>query len=459
MLKAEHFSLNVRKLPIFIGLVIAAIGCGGTNAASVGSPSYGGDILNNQQTQQVVNNATKALNEGDAPKLTASLNGFGFDLFRRVAAQTPKENVCVSPVSVSSVLAMLYNGSAGDTQKQIGQTLKAAKFTPDQINDAAKNLTAIFSNLDPDKVQLENTNSLWVNSGVTLSPDFVAKNETNLGAKVTTLDFHSADAPKTINDWVSEKTKGKIPTIVEKVPEDARLYVINTVYFKGKWSQPFRKELTEDRDFTLADGTKERVPTMSQTDSLGYFTNGDAVGVALPYGSGRLEMVIFMPGGKNDLTTLEKKLDANNWSAWMKTVKKQRVELTMPKFHTDFAADLNGALKSAGMADAFDPVKANFTNIEAKNATTKPEKLYLSDVKHKVSVDVNEEGTEAASATSGQVSATAIMLPTKFTVDHPFLYAIRDTQTGAVLFFGAMLDPKASAPTADAPAKASNVKP
>ena len=447
------------KFPaILVAGILIAAGCGGTNAASVGSPSYGGDVLNNAQREQVVDNATKALNQGAAPKFTAGLNGFGFDLFRKVAAATPKANACVSPVSVSSVLAMLYNGSAGETQKQIGETLKAAKLTPEQVNDAAKNLNAVLTNVDPDKVSLDLSNSLWVSAGTTLSPDFVAKNETNLGAKVSTLDFQSADAPKTINDWVKEKTKGKIADIVDKVPADARLYVINTVYFKGKWAQAFKKENTHDGDFTLLDGTKESVPMMSQTESFGYFTNPDAVGLAMPYGSGRLEMIVLLPAGKNDLAALEKKLDGGTWMGWMKGMKKQRVEVSMPKFRSDFETSLNSALKSIGMADAFDPAKANFTEIQAKNALpTKPDRLYLSEVKHKTSVDVNEEGTEAAAATSGQVTATAVMLATKFTADHPFLYAIRDTQTGAVLFLGSMLDPKATG--ADQPAAKAEAKP
>src|SRR2546423_4197614 len=127
--------LSTKILSAFAGMILVATGCGGTNAASVGSPSYGGDVLNNAQREQVVDNATKALNQGAAPKFTVGLNGFGFDLFRKVAAQTPRANACVSPVSVSSVLAMLYNGSAGETQKQIGETLKAAKLTPEQVND------------------------------------------------------------------------------------------------------------------------------------------------------------------------------------------------------------------------------------------------------------------------------------------------------------------------------------
>src|SRR4051794_21832445 len=170
--------MQLSKTPIPLAvLVLAMTGCGGTNANSIGSPSYGGDVLNDAQRQQVVDNATKALSAGDAPKFTAGLNGFGFDLFRKVAGQTSKENACVSPMSVSSVLAMLYNGSTGETQKQIGQTMKTAKLTPEQVNDAAKNLNSLLANVDPDKVSLDISNSLWVNAGVTLSPGFVAKNE------------------------------------------------------------------------------------------------------------------------------------------------------------------------------------------------------------------------------------------------------------------------------------------
>lgn len=448
----------VNKLAGFGVLGLAIAGCGGSNTTTVGAPSYGGDMLNNDQRQQVATAATKALNNGDATKYTAGVNAFGFDLFKKVVANSPKVSACVSPVSVGAVLAMLYNGADGETKKELSHALGVAKLSPDQLNDAGKNLNALLANVDPDKVTLDISNSLWVDAGVPLSPDFVQKNQATFDAKVSTLDFRSTDAPKTINDWVKDKTKGKIPSIVEKVPNDARLYVINAVYFKGLWSQPFKKENTHDGTFTLSDGTKETVPMMSQTQTFGYFSNGDVTGLTMPYGSGRLEMDVLVPS--KDVATVLKKLDAGTWADWMKNVNKRSVEVTLPKFTSEFQANLNDALKALGMSDAFSPIKANFTQIEAKGgAVPAGEKLYLSEVKHKTFVDVNEEGTEAAAVTSGEVRATAMMMPTRFMADRPFIYAVRDTQTGAILFLGTMLDPKvAPAPATDAspPAKDSS---
>lgn len=428
-------------LTIFLACVA---GCGGSNTTTVGTPGYGGDLLTNSQRQDIATTATTRLTNGKAPQVTAGANQFGFDLFAKAVKAQPDKNICLSAVSIGSVLAMLADGSQGETRRQIDAALNVAKVNQSDIDEANKHFIEMMGNIDPDKVTLNIANSLWVNQGTQLNPDFAQKDQTYYQAKVSTLDFRAPEAASSINDWVNQSTRGKISTIVDRIPQDARLYVINAVYFKGAWKNPFDKNQTQSKSFTLADGkTTEQVPMMIQQTGFGYFATAEATGVTLPYGAGRLEMVVVLPAGRTDLPTLEKKLDLAMWAGWLKAVKPTMVLLTMPKFKSEFDVTLNEGLKGLGITDAFDPAKADFGNIQAKGATP-AERLYLSLVRHKTYIDVNEQGTEAAAATSGEIRAAAILRAQPFTADRPFLYFIRDTSTGAILFQGVLMDPLAA---------------
>ncbi len=442
-----------------LGLAIG--GCAGTNGSTIGSTSsYSGDMLQpqNQGQQQAVSSATAALQKGDAPAVTSGEDALGLNLFQQLTKEKPDKNICISPVSIGSLLSMLYDGANGDTKKQIGAAMDFGKMTPTQIDEANKNLDAVLTNLDPKKVDLNIANSVWVDSGTALSQDFVQKDQQYYSAKVSTLDFKAPESPGTINDWVKSSTKGKIPRIVDSIPPDARIYVINAVYFNGSWQRPFDKSRTMPQTFTLTDGTEEQTPMMTQSGSFGYFTNSDASGIALPYGSGRLEMDFILPGAGQTVSNLEKKLAGGSLATWMKASKLTPIQVTVPTFKFDYSVSLNETLKAAGLANAFDPIKADFTAILDKSAPSAAQKLYLSEVKHKVYIDVNELGTEAAAVTSGQISAMATMMPgAKFTANHPFLYVVRDNQTGAILFAGSLMDPTQSTNSApdkkDAPSK------
>lgn len=436
--------MNMRRPITICALVVLAgvlAGCGGTgDTTTFGNSPYGADMLTLNEKQQLVSDATTALTTGAAPQVTTGIDQFGFELLRKQSKAQPDTNICISPVSVEQVIAMLYNGAAGATQKQIAGALAVPRLNSDQITDANKHLIDVLSNVDPEKVQLNISNSLWVDSNIALSPQFAQKNSDAYRAKITTLDFQSPTAPTTINSWVNDSTKGKIPQIIDKVPSDARMYVINAVYFKGSWQRPFNKDRTEPATFTLANGKTVQTPMMNQQGSFKYFSNAALSGLSMPYGSGRLEMVVLLPSSADGLPKLEKELDNTHWQKWTKALQESEVQVSLPTFTADYDATLNDSLKAIGLTDAFDPVKANFQSMLAPNSASS-EKLYLSEVKHKTYIDVNEQGTEAAAATSGQMTATAILRANTFNADHPFLYVVRDTQTGAIVFTGVLLNP------------------
>lgn len=424
-----------KSLNLLLPLAIIAAGCGGDSNTG-NSGFYSNDVHNEQQRQQLVADATKALSAGAAPQVTRGVNNLGFNLLEKLTKANKGENVCVSPVSVDLALGMVYNGAAGETAKGMTEALGLQKLGTEDVNVAQKNLKSVLLNADP-KVQLLIANSLWVQNGVDVDPEFLSKNQNYFGAKVENVNFETPEGIKSINDWVSEGTGGKIKTILEKPRKDVDLLAVNAIYFKGLWSDPFKKENTKDGEFTLSDGKKKSVPMMSRSGKYGYGKIDNSQLVSIPYGSGRLAMTIVLPNTTAEIPKMLEKLDAKDWTKWVDATTVRQLDLTIPKWQSKFETSLVGPLKAMGMAAAFDPKKADFKGIRPKGG------LVISDVIHKTMIDVNEEGTEAAAATGAVMMPTAVMVPLKFVANRPFIYAIRDTQTGAILFTGVVNDPSA----------------
>jgi serpin B len=371
-------------------------------------------------------------------ELAAANMRFGIRLFNQIVEQDESKNVFISPTSVAIALAMTYNGASGETQQAMADTLGLSGMSLDDVNSAYAALRASLINADP-KVQLSIANSLWLRQGVTLNDAFVQHNQLYYRAQVQELDFASPDAVNTINNWVSDNTNGKIPTIVDQIPSDMMLYLINAIYFKGDWTRQFDKAKTADQPFHLLDGSTKSVPLMTQSGTFTYFQNDSFQAVSLPYGDGRLNMLVFLPAADSSLQAFEQTLTETNWSAWVNQFHKAEGTLKLPRFSIDGELSLNMPLQALGMQTAFDPRTADFSAMG--NGGTQ---FFISEVKHKTFLEVNEEGTEAAAATSIGMGATSIKPEgTKFSmiVDRPFFIAIRDSDTGTLLFMGAIVQP------------------
>ncbi|HRK22741.1 MAG TPA: serpin family protein, partial [Fimbriimonadaceae bacterium] len=238
---------------------------------------------------------------------------------------------------------------------------------------------------------------------------------------------------------VSEATQEKIKQIVDKIPPEMVLYIVNAVYFKGGWQDPFDAKQTSDREFTPFDGKVKTVPMMHQTGEYEYQKTDKFAMARLPYGTGRLGMFVMLPNQGVPVADVVKQLNAKNWDAWTPKFKKLEGKIGLPKFKLEYSTSLNDALKALGMTEAFEAGKANFKGIAADPP------LFISNVGHKTFVEVNEEGTEAAAVTDVAVAATAAPIAPKETFElianRPFVYAIVDKQTGAILFLGVMGDP------------------
>jgi len=369
--------------------------------------------------------------------LAVANNEFGFDLFQQLKRQAANKNVFFSPLSVTLALAMTYNGAEGETKQAMGRTLKIQGMDLDELNRASADLLQALKSADP-KIELDIANSLWARRGIQFTEDFLARDRQFYWAEISTLNFGEPQATEIINKWVSTNTKGKIAKIIDQIDAQQVMFLINAVYFKGQWQKRFEKALTQNQVFHLLGDQQKQAPMMAQSGNYQYLQGDKFQAISLPYGAGGASLYLFLPDQSSSLEDFLKGLNYQKWEGWMKDFHDAPGDVKLPRFKLDYESTLNQELANLGMGVAFTP-RADFSGMRAERD------LFISEVKHKAIVEVNEEGTEAAAATLvGITSFGAAHLPQRFTfiADRPFLMAIRDAQTDAILFMGAVMEPR-----------------
>jgi serpin B len=380
---------------------------------------------------------TVAQNMTVNPKFMDASTRFGFKLFSAVAKQEAGKNVFISPSSVAIALAMAYNGATGDTQRAMAQAMQLQGMSLEELNQANATLKTLLEDPDLD-VQLAIANSLWTRQGVSFKPEFIQRNQQFYQAKVSALDFGDPRSVSTINTWVSDNTRGKIDSIIDGIDDKDIMFLINAIYFKGDWARKFDAQKTALQPFYLAKNQPKSHPMMAQTGDYRYFETSQFQAISLPYGTNRrVSLYVFLPQASSNLANFQKNLTAENWNQWMTQFNQRPGSIQLPRFKLKYDVELKTALSQLGMTQAFGS-GANFSGLSSVP-------VKIDQVKHKTFVDVNEEGTEAAAVTSIGIRATSarpIEEPFSMTVDRPFFCAIRDDQTGAILFMGAISNPK-----------------
>lgn len=386
-------------------------------------------------------------NPFDLPQKSAELieadNAFGLDFFKKVTQQAnPNDNTMVSPLSVSLALSMTYNGAEGNTKTEMEKTLRLNGLTTAQINESHKALLAALKSADPD-VLLEIANAIYYRQELTVKEQFIATNKNYYDAEVKSLNFDAVDAKDIINQWVAEKTRDKIPEIIDQIDGDLAMILLNAIYFNGIWQYKFDENKTHELPFRHGDGTMKDVATMSQETSLEYYSNDKFSAVHLPYGKGQYRMTVLLPDQDQTTESLIADMTLPNWKGWLKEFRKHdNVVVSMPRFKFAWEMTLNDILATMGMPAAFNPNAADFSGI------TGGKDLFIGFVKHKTYIDVNENGTEAAAVTAVGMYTTSMPsdIPKKiyFTVDRPFLFVITEKSTGAILFIGEIRAPEYS---------------
>lgn len=365
-------------------------------------------------------------------RLVHAYTDFGINLLGELARRSPRENVFVSPTSAAFALAMTYNGASGETAAQMARMLGIAGMTLDEANRA--NQEWITSLTNPGReVELSIANSVWIRQGFPVEPAFLQRNQSFYRAEVRQLDFNHPSAVGTINAWVSQSTRGKIPTIIDEIDPLDMLFLINALYFKADWTHQFDKRRTQPAPFRLLDGSMKNVPMMSQEKQFPYFRGDGFSLVALPYGNGRFSMVLALPDANSDLASFYAKLSPASLASWIDGLS-GGVRVSLPRFTIEWEKTLNEMLAALGMEDAFIPGRANFSGINPQQTD-----LHISELKQKTYLRVDEEGTEAAAVTSSRVSVTSAPMELRF--DRPFFLAIRDNATRTLLFVGQVMDP------------------
>lgn len=374
--------------------------------------------------------------------LIAAINRFGIRLLLELAGDAPTENLLISPASLSAALSMTFNGAAGETARAMAEVLCLQDLSLNEINRAHAALWAALEQADP-QVAFESANSLWARIGMPFLPEFIARNREFYRAEVVNLDFGDPQATNTINAWVNDQTHGKIADIVEPPIDPLTiLCLINALYFKGQWSNQFDVAATKPGIFHLLDGKGRQCLMMTQSGKYPYMEGPGFQAVSLPYGAGRFGLYIFLPSAAMGLMGLLGELVLYNvsaWNAWMFELWEQDGMITLPRFKVSYAKSLNDALKALGMAVAF----GDSADFRTMSPLSEHPGISIADVRHKTFMEVNEEGTVAAAVTKvGMMLKGLPSPPFRMVVDRPFFCAIRDNETGVIVFAGVVVEPE-----------------
>lgn len=367
-------------------------------------------------------------------------NAFGLELFQRIVQGEEKENLMLSPLSISTALSMAYNGAESTTMDEMAAALKVEDFTREELNETYKQLLAALIGADS-KVALDIANSIWYSKTYPVEDSFLDVNRSHYNAEVRAADFADPETLKAINDWVNNQTKGKIEKIIDEIPPEMVMYLINAIYFKGSWTREFNSENTSKLSFRPAEGDAVMTDMMNREDTLLYYANDDFSSIELPYGSGNFNMTLLLPNEDKTVSDITNQLTADNWKDWKASmVMTNNIDILLPKFKIEYDITLNDVLQAMGMQEAFTS-QADFSSINpARN-------LFISFVKHKSFIEVNEEGTEAAAVTVIGFELTSMdpdaAKKIYFHCTKPFLFAITEKETGAILFIGRVGNPEA----------------
>jgi serine protease inhibitor len=360
-------------------------------------------------------------------------SAFALSLYAQLSAA--RGNTVLAPTSIATVLGMVAAGAKGATEKQIldaiGTGVPAAL-----LHSGVGGLARALTNRTGEGVTLSEVDQAWVQKGLQLLDPFTRALTVDYAAPLATLDFSNrVHAAQVINAWVSEGTHGKIPKLLDaSMLDNAALVLTDAVYLDARWEHGFDAKDTFDRPFRLADGSTVNVPTMAQTEEIGFAQGDGYTAASLPYKGGALEMDVVVP---DDLARFEVGFDAGRLDTILSSLAPTEAQVALPKFEfRKRFADLRPPLAALGVRDVFDPDRANLSGMSGDRS------LYVSALVHEAFVHVDEQGTIAAGATGGVVGVTAA--PSRvFSADRPFLFAVRDKTTGAIVFLGRVDDPRA----------------
>jgi serpin B len=380
----------------------------------------------------------RELNESE--KTIAESDGaFSYTIFREtVKYDDGTENVFISPLSISMALAMVLNGAEGETRAQMKETLGLSGLDESEINQSFLSLMNYLMTIDPG-VSVKIANSVWFDENLGVKQEFLDRLRESFEARGEALNFSDPASVDVINAWVNENTEGRIETIIDEISDEMVMFLINALYFKGEWQRQFDANDTREADFYLENGNKATVDMMYQSGDFATYFSEEVQMIELPYGDSLYSMSVLMPTDFDqpidefvDKSVTKENLD--NWRSGLRSTGRD-VMIRLPKFELEYELSYKEILQSMGMKIPFEESEADFSGI----AELSGQNLFISEVKHKTFVLVDEEGTEAAAATSVGVGVTSA--PPAVEVNRPFVFIIHERTSGVNLFMGKVKNP------------------
>jgi len=361
-------------------------------------------------------------------------NAFALHLLQQTIMRTDEPNVVLSPLSISVALGMARNGAVGETKTEMETALHLTGLEDSTINTYYKTLIEGLPVVDKN-VEVAQANALWYKEGFQIKAPFLQTNADYFKTMVVALDFDSPDAVTTINDWCAEHTHNRITSIIDQIGPYVRMYLTNAVYFKGAWQRPFDPKQTVDGQFNTTATTQKAIKLMNLIDTFAYAADDKAQYIDLPYGEGDYAMTLLLPMPGLAVDDLLDELTAESITSMLASLRLQQLSLTLPRFRTTCSFEMKDPLSAMGMQTAFTEW-ADFSGISDIP-------LMISAVKHKTFLEVTEEGTEAAAVTAVEFTNTSLPSYPFVVVDRPFLFLIREKESGVILFAGKVADPEA----------------
>lgn len=360
-------------------------------------------------------------------------NRLGFRL-SGVLRRQPSNNMMLSPVGLTSVLSLAYDGASGPTREALGKTLGIEGMTPRQVDSFYASLLSQL--MTPIRgVQVEISNSVWIAGPTSVDSKFVQSSKDFYRAEIVKGSATSPVTASRMNSWIQSKTHGQLKGYPLDTENNDCLSLISAVYFKADWASSFDEKRTRLDPFHYLDGTSRYVPMMSQAGRFEYYEEDDFKAMILPYRGRRFQMVIFLPVLLTDTESFAAKFTADNWQHWKSKFREERLQVNLPRFRMTSMNDLAEPLKTLGLGLMFDRDLASFGGLHSLAQG----QIWVSRMGQLGSIDVNEQGTVAGAVTFGGFACKAS--PRAFVVDHPFFFLIEDKKSEAILFMGWVADP------------------
>jgi len=390
----------------------------------------------NDQLLESQNKPALQLTEAEK-KIASSSEEFGLKLIRKLDTFEAQKNFFVSPLSISYALGMALNGARNETFTSIQDVMGLNTLSRDDINYSFLSFTNSLTGIDP-KVTFQIANSVWYKNGFEVEPSFLLDNKKYFDAFIKELNFADPAASDIINQWVEDKTKGKIKQIIDPpISSDVIMYLMNALYFKGIWTYKFDKNNSYDGSFERYDHTTTTAKYMVQANTFRVYNGQGFSSIEIPYGENTFSMVVLLPDEDKDLPSVINSLTSDGVKNIFNSALETETKLILPRFILEYEIELNDILTQLGMGVAFDAYRADFTGINKDGG------IFISKVKHKSFISVDDEGTEAAAVTSIEFKRTS--LSDSFTVNRPFMFFIKENTTNTILFTGIIYEPKPQA--------------